>query len=330
MIVIHSNHHLDQPTSNFLLPDGTITEEVPERVDELLRGLDGLPGVSLEAPHDHGRAPIEAVHPAHYLDFLASVYAEARITPGFSGPVFPSMFAVRHVRYNSCFLVARKGYYGTDLYSPIFEKTREAAYWSAQTAITASERLLKGNAPVYALCRPPGHHATADTYGGFCFLNNAAIAARYLQSRSPGAKVAILDIDVHHGNGTQEIFYSDPSVLFCSLHGHPDWCYPYYSGMASERGAGAGEGYNHNFPLQLGAGEDRYGEELQRALRIISDFAPQFLAVSAGFDAAAGDPYGGLEITPDGFAAIGSAISTAGIPTLYVQEGGVSPGETGD
>ncbi len=187
----------------------------------------------------------------------------------------------------------------------------------------------------YALCRPPGHHAAADLYGGFCYLNNAAIAARSLASEAGATrlppdkggavaptKMAILDIDYHHGNGTQEIFYADPSVLFCSLHAHPDDDYPYYWGEADERGEGAGEGYNRNWPLPQETDDAVYLAALDEALAVIRAFAPRYLVVSAGFDIAAGDPVGGFNVTREGFNAIGRRIAALSLPTTIVQEGG--------
>jgi len=167
------------------------------------------------------------------------------------------------------------------------------------------------------LCRPPGHHAATDLYGGFCYLNNAAIAARHL-----GSQVAILDIDYHHGNGTQEIFYSDPTILYCSLHADPDEDYPYFWGSASERGEGPGEGYNRNWPLPQKINDEDYLNTLDEALETISRFAPSYLVVSLGLDIGDGDPVGGFSISLEGFSQISQTIAVLNIPTLIVQEGG--------
>jgi acetoin utilization deacetylase AcuC-like enzyme len=195
--------------------------------------------------------------------------------------------------------------------------TWEASYWAAQCALAGAARLRAGAPAAYALCRPPGHHAAADLYGGFCYLNNAAIAARAL-----GEAVAILDIDYHHGNGTQMIFYEDPTVLFCSLHAHPDDDYPYYWGAAEERGAGRGLGFNHNWPLPPGTGDDVYLTALDEALGVIRRFEPRFVVVSAGFDTAPGDPVGGFSLSAAALAEVGRRIAALGRPTLIVQEGG--------
>jgi acetoin utilization deacetylase AcuC-like enzyme len=174
-----------------------------------------------------------------------------------------------------------------------------------------------GNRAAYALCRPPGHHAAADLYGGFCYLNNTAIAARSL-----GKQVAILDIDYHHGNGTQLIFYDDAEVLFCSLHADPDDDYPYYWGGAGERGSGAGSGFNHNWPLPQNTGDEAYLTALDEALEVVAKFGPRYLIVSAGFDTIAGDPVGGFRLSMAGLRAVGLRIAALGVPVVIVQEGG--------
>jgi acetoin utilization deacetylase AcuC-like enzyme len=178
-----------------------------------------------------------------------------------------------------------------------------------------------GERSAYALCRPPGHHAAAAMYGGFCYLNNAAIAAQWLRQQC-GERVAVLDIDYHHGNGTQMIFYADPSVLFCSLHADPNEDYPFYWGGPDERGAGAGLGYNRNWPLPLGTDDAGYLAAVDDALAVIADYAPEYLVVSVGFDTAVGDPVGGFTLTPGGLAAVGEAIAALGLPAVLVQEGG--------
>jgi acetoin utilization deacetylase AcuC-like enzyme len=183
-----------------------------------------------------------------------------------------------------------------------------------------------GTRAVYALCRPPGHHAAHDLYGGFCYLNNAAIAARYLQlsllPEGGRTEIAILDFDYHHGNGTQALFYNDPTVLFSSLHADPENEYPYYWGHADERGVGAGEGFNLNYPLPLGTPDGPYLAALDQALAAIAKFDPRCLIVSAGFDIFTGDPVGGFKVTSAGIAQIGRAVAALDLPTLILQEGG--------
>jgi acetoin utilization deacetylase AcuC-like enzyme len=184
-----------------------------------------------------------------------------------------------------------------------------------------------GERVAYALCRPPGHHAGPDLYGGFCYLNNAAVAARYLQTQ--GAKVAILDVDYHHGNGTQEAFYSDPEVLYCSLHADPDDDFPYYWGAVDECGVGAGEGLNHNWPLTADTDDATYLSTLDAALAVISEFRPCYLVVSAGFDIVTSDPVGSFRITGEGLHEIANRIAGLALPTVIVQEGGYALGTLG-
>ncbi|HLF28518.1 MAG TPA: histone deacetylase family protein [Anaerolineae bacterium] len=289
------------------------SEEAPARADIILRAVQAARLGSIDAPDDHGLQPIRAIHESGFLDFLRDAYAESRT------PVFADYCAPRHARRKPIGLAGFKGYYAFGGDSPIAEGTWEAAYWSAQCALTAADRVRATGETTYALCRPPGHHAAVDLYGGFCYLNNAAIAARSL-----GEKVAILDIDYHHGNGTQEIFYADPTVLYGSIHADPDAEYPYYWGAADEHGEGSGRGFNRNWPLPIGTDDENYLRTLDEALMAIGDYGPRYLVVSAGFDIVSGDPLGGFNITLDGLREIGRRIAalTQRVPTLIVQEGG--------
>jgi acetoin utilization deacetylase AcuC-like enzyme len=300
-------------------------DEVPARAEIILRAIEATQLGVVTAPADHGLEPISAVHPADFLGFLQNAYAESARRPKDSR-LFPDTFATRHTGRKPATFPGLKGYYAFDPYSPILAGTWDAAYWSAQCALSAAHAVQAGEQVVYALCRPPGHHAAADLYGGYCYLNNAAIAARYLQNNSTGngqrAAVAILDIDYHHGNGTQAIFYADPSVLFCSLHADPDSEYPYYWGRTDERGEGAGAGYTYNWPLTPGTDDKTYLTVLGEAVTTIQTFAPQFLIVSAGFDIFAGDPVGGFTLTTAGIHQIGLQLAALDTPTVIIQEGG--------
>ena len=199
---------------------------------------------------------------------------------------------------------------------------------SANSAVHAAELVLNEADCAYALCRPPGHHAFADMAGGFCYLNNTAIAAQRLLTQSD--RVAILDVDLHHGNGTQGIFYRRPDVLTVSLHADPAAFYPFFWGYADERGAGEGLGYNYNLPLPLGTGDDAYLDTLDMALTRIERFAPDMLVVALGLDAYEGDPLAGLSITTKGFGRIGAAIAEMQLPTVLIQEGGYLSKALGD
>ena len=310
----HQLHNTDQLWVNNILFD---TEEIPSRAEIILEAVRAAQLGPIDQPTDHTIDPILAVHAPDYIDHLRTIFTEQAAFYGEKLPVIPETFAPRLPRHRTRSLFGRKGYYAFGVGSPILEGTWQAAYWSTQCALAGADQLLDGYQSAYALCRPPGHHAAADLYGGFCYLNNAAIAARYLKSR-----VAIMDIDYHHGNGTQEIFYSDPSVLYCSLHADPDEDYPYFWGSANERGEGPGEGYNKNWPLPQNITDSDYLNILDEALGTIHRFSPNYLIVSLGLDIGAGDPVGGFSVTLEGFNQIGQHIAALNLPTLIVQEGG--------
>jgi acetoin utilization deacetylase AcuC-like enzyme len=340
MRIIYTKRHRVHGTDEVLV-DGRPLEnyEVPARAEAILDAIYSARIGSVTAPTDHGLEPILAVHDADYVAFLRTVYAESAAYFQEAGPVSTWTFASRHAVRRPKGFLGLKGYYAFSWGTPILDGTWEAAYWSAQSALTAASLVGNGQRVVYALCRPPGHHAAADLYGGYYYLNNAAIAARYLQAQFtsrrvppsgdlvvdlPATKprVAILDVDHHHGNGTQILFYSDPTVLFCSLHAHPDEEYPYYWGGADEIGEGDGAGANRNWPLPRGTGDADYSAALREALATTVTFDPHYLIVSAGFDTVAGDPEGGFNLTTDGIHEIGERIASLDLPTVIVQEGG--------
>lgn len=323
MRTIFSPNHLLHDTAPLWSQSGPFAfDEVPARVEVIRLAVDAAGLGSLLPPQDHGLEPILAIHTSEFVAFLQSAFATFLSRTGRSDPVIPEAFSVSPVRVASRHPIALAGRYSFGVDSPILAGTWQAAYESAQCALTAADDLLAGHRAAYALCRPPGHHASADLYGGFCYLNNAAIAARYLQHQGKSDRVAILDIDYHHGNGTQELFYSDPSVLFCSLHASPEDAYPYFWGSTAETGDGLGQGYNHNWPLPQKIGDLGYLDALAEALMKIERFTPACLIVSLGLDIALGDKLGGFCITEQGFHKIGRRIASVGIPTLIVQEGG--------
>jgi acetoin utilization deacetylase AcuC-like enzyme len=219
-------------------------------------------------------------------------------------------------------LVGQIGWYGADLACPIGPHTWAAAEAAAAGAIAAADSAA-GGANAYALARPPGHHAYSARSGGHCYLNNAAIAAERLRAKGV-ARVAVLDIDSHHGNGTQGVFWQRPDVLFVSVHGDPNRYYPWYTGHADEHGGGAGEGCNLNLPLPLGTGDDGWLEAIGTGIAAIRRFGAEALVVSLGFDASRDEPLNALAVTEDGFARAGTAIGALRLPTAIVQEGGYS------
>lgn len=213
----------------------------------------------------------------------------------------------------------RAGYYCIDTFTPINRNAFLAASRAVDCTLTAAEKLLKGFLLAYALVRPPGHHAERNAFGGFCYFNSTAIATQFL---SPLGRVAILDIDYHHGNGQERIFYGRPDVLTVSIHGHPQFAYPYFTGFADERGEGAGRGYNVNVPLPEQVDGERYREVLNGVLKRIAAFRPHFLIVALGLDTAKGDPTGTWSLRARDFEMNGHLIGRTRLPTLVVQEGG--------
>ncbi len=294
--------------------------EVPARADALLGAVHRL-GHTVTDARDHGLDPIRRVHDAGYLDFLATGFQRMR-DMGNTGPALRAgAYAVRHASRRPEALFGQAGYYLSSLSAPLLAGTWRAAVGAAHAAIDGADLILKGDRTAYALCRPPGHHAFTDMAGGFCYLNNAAIAAQRMIDAGSGP-VAILDFDVHHGNGTQQIFYARGDVFYASTHGDPAHLYPFYQGYADETGTGTGLGWNLNLPLPPGTGDTGFFTAIMRAVEAIRARSPAVLIVSMGFDPHAGDPTANLAVTADGFAAAGRTIRALDLPTLLVQEGG--------
>ncbi|SFN64277.1 Acetoin utilization deacetylase AcuC [Roseovarius lutimaris] len=301
--------------------------EQPERIARLRSGAEAA-GCDFIAPKDAGLGPIAALHSPEYVTFLKNIYIRWQRIEGAGEEVIPNIHPANRSDNYPKSAVGQAGYHQVDTACPIGKGTWEAAYWSAQSAVTGADLLADGARAGYALCRPPGHHAYGDLAGGFCFLNNAGIAAERLRTR--GLRAAILDVDVHHGNGTQGIFYDRDDVLTLSIHADPARFYPFFWGHAEERGAGRGIGYNLNLPLARGTGDEAYLKVLDTALERIIAFGADVVVVALGLDAYEGDPFKGLAITTPGFGRIGAAIAGLGLPTLFVQEGGYLCDELGE
>ncbi|TPL81962.1 histone deacetylase family protein [Mesorhizobium sp. B2-3-13] len=293
--------------------------EKPERVERLLAGAKSA-SYTIERPRDHGLGPVSAVHTPEYLDFLEHIFERWQRIAGASAEVIPNIHPFARNGSYPASAVGQAGYHMADTACPISGETWQSALWSAWSAVEAAETVMAGASGAYALCRPPGHHAFADVAGGFCFINNSAVAAQIL--RKQAARVAILDVDLHHGNGTQGIFYARPDVLTVSLHADPVRFYPFFWGHAHERGEGPGLGYNFNLPLPRKSADAAFLEALGVAFQRIRAFSPDALVVALGLDAFEGDPFGGLSVTTPGFSRIGEAIAGLGLPTVIVQEGG--------
>ncbi len=258
---------------------------------------------------------LHAVHDSEFIFFIRTISTKLKS----KRPVYPDTFPLRRLVDNPKVLPTQAGYYCIDTGTPLYPNAYIAARTAVDTVLTATEEILTGKRLVYAVCRPPGHHAGTSFYGGFCYFNNAAIAAQYLSSEG---RVAVLDIDFHHGNGTQDIFYSRNDVLTLSIHGHPDYSYPYFSGYANETGMDHGEWYNYNYPLPPKTDEKRYLNALSKAIQQICVFKPDALVVCLGFDILKGDPTGTFLLKPSAMEQIGSKLINLNIPMLIVQEGG--------
>jgi len=290
--------------------------ESPTRAEAVLAAIGPAEGAA-----DHGDVPLRAVHSDAYLAFLRSAHRDwldAGREGDASGYAWP---VVGRRPLDLERIDARLGAHSFDASSPIAAGTWDGAYWSAQTALTALDSVLGGERSAFALCRPPGHHAGADYLGGYCYLNNAAVAAAAAVAAGR-RRVAILDVDYHHGNGTQDIFYARSDVLFVSIHADPRLDYPFYWGHADEAGAGEGEGATFNLPLPRGSDLGAYLPALEAALERIAAFAPDLLVVSYGADTFIGDPISHFRLETRDYSALGRRIRGLGAPTLIVMEGG--------
>lgn len=314
----HPDQLLHRPQSYFSRGRMRPVQEVPERALRLVDAAHAL-GFAVREPADAGLEPIAAVHSRDYLEFLRGAYAQwRRIPEDWGDEVTPNI----HVRQPNALrgVLAQAGYYLADGSCPVGEGTWAGAYASAQSAIAGARALIAGERRAWALCRPPGHHARRDAAGGFCYLNNTAIAAEMLRERF--GSVLILDTDMHHGQGVQEIFYRRADVAYVSIHGDPTNFYPATAGFADERGESAGHGFNLNLPMPHGSPESVFFDALERALTAVREFAPPVLVLALGFDIYQDDPQAKVAVSTAGFGRLGAAVASLGLPVLVVQEGG--------
>jgi acetoin utilization deacetylase AcuC-like enzyme len=309
--------------------------DIPARTEKLLDALRRL-GVALETPTDYGRVPAEAIHPAHYLDYLETAYSRWLELPEHGPEVLPNTFPywngdpAKDARppCPTNQLLAQTGYYLGDLAVPISEFTYRSALRSTHTATAAADAVIAGERLAYALCRPSGHHCRADRATGFCYMNNAAIAAQRLRTRFD--KVAVLDIDAHHGDGTQEIFYRRNDVMTISVHVDTDYYNPFFTGRSHETGYGAGEGYNLNLALAPHSGDDAFLAGVDRGVKAVGDYGAQVAVIALGYDTHVSDPLSLVRVTTDAFRYAGEKIGTLDVPILIVQEGGYEISVIGD
>ena len=302
--------------------------ERPSRADTVIAAVRHSDLGPVEAPDEFSLDPVLRVHDADFVSFLESAWGEWQET-GYKGEAIASVWPARRMQCRvPRFIEGKMGYYALAAETTITEGTWAAALASKDVGLTGAKALFSGEKGVFSLCRPPGHHAARDMFGGYCFLNNAAIAAQYL--RDQGAeRVAILDIDFHHGNGTQDIFYERDDVLFCSLHGDPEEAFPHFLGYADEAGLGAGIGFNRNYPLPRGTSFAEWRAALEDAMGHIRSYAPQYLVISLGVDTFENDPISFFKLTTPDYLTTGELIGSLGLPTLFVLEGGYDIDEVG-
>ena len=326
--VFSSDHLLRSPRTELYGGELVRPHESPQRAQIVLERIQSQRIGQVIAPASFGAAPLLRVHDHEYIEFLKQAWNDW-VAAGNRGEAIPDCWPARRMmqrRPNS--ITGKLGYYAMAGETSISGGTWEAARAAADVALTGASQIEAGANAAFALCRPPGHHAARDLYGGYCFLNNAAIAAQYLRDTG-AARVAILDVDFHHGNGTQDIFYDRADVLYISLHGDPAEAFPYFSGFADETGAGAGAGFTLNLPLPPGTEFGAWQDALRAALLRIEDFRADALVVSLGVDTFAEDPISFFRLQSADFSTYGRMIGACGLPTLFVLEGGYAVGEIG-
>lgn len=304
--------------------------EKPERAETVRAAVEAAGFGPLLAPDSFPDAALTRVHTPEFVAFLRTAW-DRWIDAHGPYDALPLNWPVRTMRQKIPEAIdGLLSYYSLDAGTPITAGTWQAARASADVALTAARLVQQGKRHAFALCRPPGHHAAADLYGGYCFLNNAAIAAQYLRDQG-AARVAVLDVDYHHGNGTQAIFYDRPDVLFLSLHADPLQEYPFFLGYADETGEGAGEGFNVNYPMRWGTGwSTGYADALDDACRRIKAFGADVVVVSLGVDTYENDPISHFKLATPDYSRMGECIGRMGLPTLFVMEGGYAVAALGD
>ena len=329
MLTVRSDKHKLRDAATELFGGQLVPPfECPARIDMILDRIRAVDlGPELE-PRPFGLTPVQRIHSADYLEFLENCWTEWKAA-GFKGEAIATAWPARRMQVRRPNDIDGKlGYYAIASETSITDGTWEAACASADVALTAQEEVSNGASAAFALCRPPGHHAAKDMFGGYCFINNAAVAADAFR-QAGASRVSVLDIDFHHGNGTQDIFYDRGDVQFLSLHGRPEDAFPFFLGYADETGIGEGEGYNHNFPLPPGAPYSVWGESLATAVSRMRDYGPDAIVVSLGVDTFKDDPISFFKLESEDYLRCGEAIASLGKPTLFVMEGGYAVADVG-
>lgn len=302
--------------------------ECPERMAYVLKQLDAVQLGAVLPPDEFDLAPVLRIHDPGFIEFLETCW-ESWSREGYQGEAIPTVIPTRGMQQRiPRHIDGKLGYYSLAIETSISDGTWEAARISANVALTGQKLIHDGEKSAFALCRPPGHHAASDMFGGYCFINNAAICAQAFIDQG-ARRVTILDVDFHHGNGTQAIFYDRSDVMYCSLHGDPKDAFPHFLGYADETGHGPGEGFNHNYPMAPGTTYSSWKEALVHALRKISSYAPDALVVSLGVDTFERDPISFFKLKSEDFKDYGRLLADLRLPTLFVMEGGYAVEEIG-
>ncbi len=330
MKTIYSENHKLQHGDFELVADGLVPVfEMPRRAEIIHARVQAVNLGEILTPRDFGLEPIKRIHTAPYVQFLENAWREWTAA-GHAKHALPYTWAVRQMNQTRApvAIEAKLGFYSLDAAAPITPTTWQAITSSVNVALTGAELIKNGSSSVFSLCRPPGHHAAADYMGGYCFFNNVAIATQYFLDND-AARVAILDIDYHHGNGTQAIFYDRADVLLINLHGDPSVEYPYFLGYADETGNGAGEGFNINYPMPHGTTFETWNANLELACQNLERYAPDVVLVSLGVDTFKHDPISQFLLETPDYLKIGAQIAKLGKPTLFVMEVGYAVEEIG-
>lgn len=322
MKVFYSDdHNLHFPKGEIYGGEFVVPFERPARMDYVLERLKEVGMTDINAPGEIDMGPVNAIHDAGFLNFLETAYDDWKAA-GFGGDVIAVSYPARRMQQRvPTYIDGKAGYYCLAMETSIAEGTWKAAVSSCAVAQSAQKAVAGGDRVAFGMCRPPGHHASTDQYGGYCFLNNAAITAQMFRDNG-ASRVAILDIDFHHGNGTQDIFYQRGDVLFCSLHGEPENAFPYFLGYADETGVGEGEGLNANYPMPEGSAYDVWSTALHEAIAKIRAYGPDALVVSLGVDTFKEDPISFFKLESDDYLTCGNAIAGLNLPTAFIMEGG--------
>jgi acetoin utilization deacetylase AcuC-like enzyme len=319
LVVHHPDQVLHDPPLVFRYGKFIGQPDRAERYEILLRAATAA-GHRIAIAPESGLDAILAIHDPAYVTFLQSAWERWQALPDASEDAIPSVHPTHRMTRMPKHVLGQLGWYSNSTSCPIQAQTWQAVLASAWSVVAAADRVCRTGEAAYALCRPPGHHAYPDLMTGVCYLNNASIGAQRLAAHY--GKVAIIDIDVHHGNGTQHIFWERPDVFFCSIHGDPTHTAPFYAGYEDETGGGAGRGLNLNIPLPLGTGDLPFLDAVNKGLAAIKAFGPAVIVVSLGFDGSEHDPHKTFAITDTGFQQTAQRIAALGLPTLLVQEGG--------